>query len=699
MSTIFLRLVNLSISASWLVLAVLVLRLVLKRAPKWVNVLLWGMVALRLLLPFSIETALSLIPSAETISPGVVQYDPAPAITSGVPIIDDVVNPIIQESFAAEPFASVNPLYVWTEIAGIVWIIGLAAMLLYALVSFMRLRRRVSASLRLQENIYLCDAISSPFILGIVQPRIFLPSELDEVQQQNVLAHERAHISRHDHWWKPLGFALLAIYWFNPLLWLAYVLLCRDIELACDEHVIRDMDEKAVASYSTVLLACSVPRRMVVACPLAFGEVGVKARVKNALHYKKPAFWIVAASVIVCAAVAVCFLTNPRRTLGEVCGDFWDNAAVCSYMEERSMGANAQYPEKTLRLCDFLSGVRIGTARAEKKVAINPDWSTLYLALPGEDGTPVQHLTIDFVREHDTLVSSEAIYSLNIGTRTSSKSYEVLSGQEEIDAFLAYLRNDLPDAHSFIQWCSRFRGENVTNISISVDSATAMGYTGETLKILAAELEPRLRALTEEQQVQPPDTGDLRIDHSSICLMIGDNEEEYMIDLSADGNSANTIHVLGALRADKEGKYFRSKAYYDAPGLAAWIRSKAIPLLEGDLPEAETMLPLGEDTYEDDAGLAHAVKTYRGEFPGGTRLTVGTFELTEGKVTFSGAWSPSYASVCAIAKPNGGGGDGAVIYFKSGDSCYIEFGKSGSYDIVLLAPEWGIDGTVSVDMH
>lgn len=311
MAAVFLKLLNLSISASWLVLAVLVLRLVSKRSPKWINVLLWGIVALRLVLPFSIESALSLIPSAETVSPAAVQFAPAPTITSGVSVIDNAVNPSLSEHFAAVPTASVNPLYVWTEIAGWVWLIGLGAMLLYALVSYLRLRRRVSVSLPIQDHIYLCDAISSPFILGVVKPRIYLPSGLDEVQRQNVLSHERAHLARRDHWWKPLGFALLAVYWFNPVLWLAYALLCRDIELACDERVIRTMDESAVKTYSTVLLACSMPRKAVITCPLAFGEVGVKERVRNALRYKKPAFWVVAASVAVCVVVAVCFLTNP----------------------------------------------------------------------------------------------------------------------------------------------------------------------------------------------------------------------------------------------------------------------------------------------------------------------------------------------------------------------------------------------------
>ena len=369
MSGIFLKLLNLSISASWLVLTVLALRMVLRRAPKWVNVLLWGMVALRLVLPFSIESALSLIPSAETVSPEVVRFDPAPTITSGVTIIDNAVNPSLSESFAAAPLASVNPLYVWTYLAGWVWLIGLTAMLLYALVSYLRLRRRVSASIPLRENIYVCDEVPSPFILGIVHPCIYLPSALDEAQRGSVLSHERAHLARRDHWWKPLGFALLAVYWFNPLLWLAYTLLCRDIELACDERVLRGMDAGQVKAYSSALLACSVPRRMLAAYPLAFGEVGVGARVKNALRYKKPAFWVVAASVIVCIVVAVCFLTNPRTDTDAagLVGFHREQVTYADVTDENgaqpsNVQLTAEETDAVYALLDTLQYKRLGTA-------------------------------------------------------------------------------------------------------------------------------------------------------------------------------------------------------------------------------------------------------------------------------------------------------------------------------------------------
>ena len=425
MSGIFLKLLNLSISASWLVLVVLALRLVLKRAPKWVNVLLWGMVALRLMLPFSIESALSLIPSAETLSPEVVQFDPAPTITSGVEFIDNAVNPSLSESFAAAPLASVNPLYVWIYLAGWVWLIGLAAMLAYALVSYLRLRRRVSASIPLRESIYVCDEVPSPFILGIVRPRIYLPSALDEAQRGSVLSHERAHLARHDHWWKPLGFALLAVYWFNPLLWLAYTLLCRDIELACDERVLRGMDAGQVKDYSSALLACSVPRRMLAACPLAFGEVGVGARVKNALRYKKPAFWVVAASVAVCVVVAVCFLTNPPTDTDAagLVGFHREQVTYADVTDENgaqpsNVQLTAEETDAVYALLDTLQYKRLGTASGMQDC-----YARLYFISAAGDRCEVM------LSEREMLVNP-------ITDGRKARLYELRSGSTELRDYL-----------------------------------------------------------------------------------------------------------------------------------------------------------------------------------------------------------------------------------------------------------------------
>lgn len=311
MSELFLEIVNRSIAASWIVIAVLILRFCLKKAPKWVNVLLWGIVAVRLIFPFSIESALSLIPSAETVSPSIMM-ETAPSVQTGVPALDQVINPVIDHSLSPAPGASANPLQIWIPVMAAVWLAGAAALLLYSAISYWRLRRRVREAVILRDNIYQSENAGSPFVLGIIQPKIYLPYSVDSGALAYVIAHEQAHIRRRDHWWKPLGFLLLTVHWFNPLLWLSYILLCRDIELACDERVIREMGNEQRADYTQALVSCSVSRRSIAACPLAFGEVGVKTRVKSVMNYKKPAFWIILASALICAAAAVCFLTNPK---------------------------------------------------------------------------------------------------------------------------------------------------------------------------------------------------------------------------------------------------------------------------------------------------------------------------------------------------------------------------------------------------
>ena len=312
MNELFLKIINMSISASWLVLAVLILRFVLKKAPKWINVLLWGIVAIRLICPFSFESTLSLIPSAETI-PLNIGMDTTPTINSGISAINNAVNPIISQSNTPMAGASVNLLQITIGIYEYIWIFGMIALALYTAISYWRLLRKVDTAVRYKDNIFQSENVSFPFVLGIIKPRIYLPFKMNGQYLEYVVAHEQAHICRKDHWWKPLGFLLLMIHWFNPLMWLAYVLLCRDIELACDEKVIKELGNEQRGDYTQALVACSVNRRMIAACPLAFGEVSVKERVKSVMNYKKPAFWVIIISVIVCVGVAVCFLTNPKQ--------------------------------------------------------------------------------------------------------------------------------------------------------------------------------------------------------------------------------------------------------------------------------------------------------------------------------------------------------------------------------------------------
>lgn len=350
MTELFLKIVNRSISASWLVLAVLLLRLLLKKAPKWANVLLWGIVAVRLICPVSIESAFSLIPSAETISPGIM-LDHYPQVNTGVPELSDAINPIFTESFAPSPAASANPLQILIPMLSVLWVAGVALLLLYTALSYWCLRRKVSTAVLLEGNLFQSEYVTSPFVLGILRPRIYLPYTLSPEQLRHVVAHERAHIRRRDHWWKPLGFLLLTLHWFNPLVWVAYVLLCRDIELACDEKVIKTLSSGDRADYTQALVSCSISRRRIAACPLAFGEVGVKARVKSVLHYKKPTFWIILAAAILCAAAAVCFLTDPM-TPNEAAGTTYHYGTVTEQGMRTVEGGEAQRGWLTLRTDD-----------------------------------------------------------------------------------------------------------------------------------------------------------------------------------------------------------------------------------------------------------------------------------------------------------------------------------------------------------
>ncbi len=310
MENIFLKILNVSITAGWIVLAVTVLRLLLKKAPKWISCLLWAVVGIRLILPFSIESIFSLIPSTTTVDPNIV-YQAQPTVNTGLDGVNSVVNPIITDSFAPNLGDSANPLQIWLFIAAWAWVIGIGIMLIYTLISYIILKTKVGTAVKLDGNIYQSERVTSPFILGVIKPRIYLPFKISEEDIAHVIAHERAHLLRRDHLIKPIAFLLLAVYWFNPLMWVAYILLCRDIELACDEKVIRDMEHTQKQEYSKALLDLSVRRISVAACPLAFGEVGVKARIKSVMNYKKPAFWIIIVALIACVVVSVCFLTDP----------------------------------------------------------------------------------------------------------------------------------------------------------------------------------------------------------------------------------------------------------------------------------------------------------------------------------------------------------------------------------------------------
>ncbi len=315
MGDVFLKLLNMSITAAWFILAVVCIRLIFRKIPKWVNCLLWGAVAIRLICPFSIESRFSILPSTEpikssTVVGGEVQ-NYIPSIDSHLTIVEHTINPMLKETFAYHESASAAPWQIITYIAGLAWVSGMIFLIICAMGSMIRLHNLVREAVCFSGNIYICDAVKTPFILGIARPRIYLPSALSEIEMNHIIAHESAHLKRRDHWWKALGYVLLCVYWFNPLCWAAYALFCKDMELACDEKLVKNMTFCEKKEYSNVLLSCTRHRRMVMVCPLAFGEVGIKERVISVLNYKKPTLWIMIAAAAVCMGLAVCLLTNP----------------------------------------------------------------------------------------------------------------------------------------------------------------------------------------------------------------------------------------------------------------------------------------------------------------------------------------------------------------------------------------------------
>lgn len=306
MEALFIKILDMSITACWMIFAAIILRLVLKNAPKNIRFLLWALVGIRLVCPISLESIFSMVPTSEPISNNFFSVLPQ-ATTQINTAVNTVIPTIPSVPQVVEPKISI------ISVLAVIWLIGVAGMAIYTIFSYFNIHRKVKASLKKENNVYICDDIESPFLLGFFRPKIYIPSDLSAEEEVCVLEHERSHIKRLDHIWKPLGFAILSVYWFNPIIWVAYILLCRDIELACDEKVIKKMDIDEKRRYSQALLNCSISRRTVAACPLAFGEVGVKSRIRSILNYKKPVFWVILISVIICIIAGILFLTDQPR--------------------------------------------------------------------------------------------------------------------------------------------------------------------------------------------------------------------------------------------------------------------------------------------------------------------------------------------------------------------------------------------------
>ena len=430
MNALFLKLLNMSAAGSVLIFAVIVLRALVKRAPRWIICVMWAVVAVRLVCPVIIVSPLSVFqatPSIVSESGEVEVFRPAGGSEKPLLAVDTVQ--IERPRANAETITEIpgtslavtqrsRDTYLLPLVQG--YLLGLAVMLLYAQISTLLLRKKVSVSLRQRGNIRVCDEVASPFILGIFRPVIYLPSSLSEEEKHFVLAHERAHIHRLDHIWKPLGFLILCLHWFNPLCWLAYVLLCRDIELACDEKVIHKLGHTERAAYSQTLLNCSA-HRILAACPVAFGETDVKTRVKAVLNYKKPAFWVILAAVLACIVLIICFATNPIQE---------QDLSFLNYKNAITLiGQNDTAPYATLYPADS-DGVQPGIVEAKALAQFlgSAEWTKR--RAPSSSPEPRGYL--EFVIEDDYRIivyQSERLAAVRFGNdiryyRTGAGDYE-----------------------------------------------------------------------------------------------------------------------------------------------------------------------------------------------------------------------------------------------------------------------------------
>ena len=498
MEAIFVHLLNMSIAASWLVLAVVILRWVLKKAPKWMNCVLWVLVGIRLITPFSIESVFSLIPSVETVPQNLLYGNLAP-MESGVPKVDAPTNVFGTGHFGEGVAVPPNMALTTTKMIAVIWLIGIAALLVYFIVSYFRLRRKVATAVLLRDNIWQSENVMSPFVLGLFKPRIYLPFGMSGASTFCVVAHEKAHIKRRDHWIKPLGFLLLAVYWFNPVIWLAYILLCRDIELACDERVIKKLTVDERADYSSALLSLSAVRRMIVACPLAFGEVDVKRRVRSVLNYRKPAFWVIILAVIACIVAAVCFLTNPKKASLDVLTTLQHRYMV-SEIEYAAPQYNFAYTphtapqycvtaDSTLMVKNDILDTRDSAEWLElgsmKETELTKDNFDRYFDFNGEGGW--EKLTAEQIRQNN-----KKAWRIS-GTKDSNATFYYLLFQKSGDVYLTYGYEDVQgeadpaSANASIRWLFMLTVNDVAGETTvkqqttpAVEDATLASDVGQT---------------------------------------------------------------------------------------------------------------------------------------------------------------------------------------------------------------------------
>ncbi len=309
MNSLFLTVLNMSLTGSFAIVAVILLRFCLKRVPKIFSYALWLIVLFRLVCPISFESVISILPKYSEIIPQDIIYQQAPQVQSIVPLNDSTVNQVLPNSVTT---SGINSMQIVLLLGEVVWILGIAILMLYSLFSIYKLNHQLKDAIYIKDNIYLAEHLRTPFVLGVMNPKIFIPTNLDEGDAAYILKHEQTHIKRHDPLIKIVSFLVLCIHWFNPLVWVAFILMTKDMEMSCDEAVIREMGAGIKKEYLTTLLAMGKGHSIIGGAPLAFGEGEIKERIKNILNYKRPAFWGTVCLIAAVIVVAIALISNPQ---------------------------------------------------------------------------------------------------------------------------------------------------------------------------------------------------------------------------------------------------------------------------------------------------------------------------------------------------------------------------------------------------
>lgn len=624
------------LTSSALILALLALRQLFRRTvSRRMQYALWLLVLVRLLVPVNVGTLAHNVLSAAAPVQTVVEErldtpvlyvqdgtERRPAqLLPGKESQGDPQSPPSDaaQSAPADEYYTVTPTYrtvTLSEALTYVWyagMVGVGAWFLFTNLRFARALRKARTPYRVEGcryPVYLVSALPSPCLFGVLRPAVYLNEKALQSPDalRFVLAHEQTHARHLDPLWSLLRGVCLTVYWFDPLVWLAAVLSREDCELACDEGTLRALGADERAAYGKTLLTlvpvCDKPQNPLLgATTMTSGKRSLKERITRIAENRQTKAVAVFAAVALAALVCAVSFTGSSRPLSAVCGDFWDAEATCTYVEERP-DVDARYTpaDGTVRLSEHLALVRIGSAHPKKTVAVNPAWSTLYLTLPNADGGTAEPLTINFIREYDAPGSTEAVYSLNIGTRDAAKSYKVLSGQEEIDAFLAYLRgeaspeqishpafpNNLTEAErsvvdEFLHWAQALRAEDILNLHFR-DGSGSRFLLDEELTSFTAQLVPALNALTEADLYTQQGYGDSAYYTLSVITQDG---ERYTFFCGFD--RVRLLHPTFEPGLSSSYPSDRPTLWIDSPALMACLDSlEASP---APLPDFETAAP------------------------------------------------------------------------------------------------------------